>query len=40
MNPVNNYGKTSLHFAAKSGHLDIYKFIIEKVTLNNPADKQ
>ena len=40
MNPVNNYGKTPIHFATKSGHLDICKFIIEKVTLNNPVGIQ
>ena len=39
MNPVNNCGETPLHCATKSGHLDICKFIIVIVTLNNPADK-
>ena len=39
MNPVKKFGETPLHCATKNGHLDICKFIIEKVTLNNPADK-
>ena len=39
MNHVNDYGEIPLHCATKNGHLDICKFISEKVTLNDPADK-
>ena len=31
INPANNNGETPLHSAAKSGHLDICKFILENV---------
>ena len=39
LNPANNNGETPLHSAAKCGHLDICKFILENLQENrNPAD--
>ena len=39
INPANNNGETPLHSAAKSGHLDICKFILENVQEDKyPAD--
>merc|ERR1712062_391601 len=32
------YGRTPLHFAAYHGHLDICKFLIEKIKDINPRD--
>ena len=39
INPANNNGETPLHSAAKSGHLDICKFILENIQEDkNPED--
>ena len=39
INPANNNGETPLHSAAKSGHLDICKFILENLQVDkNPTD--
>ena len=39
INPANNNGETPLHSAAKCGHLDICKFILENINENeNPED--
>ena len=35
-NPRSEEGKTPLHFAAKAGHLNVCKFIIERVQDKNP----
>ena len=37
INPTNGSGDTPLSLAAKAGHLDICKFIVENVTEKNPA---
>ena len=37
-NPADNHGSTPLHIAAQTGHLDIYKLIIDKVENKNPTD--
>ena len=39
-NPRNKEGRTLLHWAAKHGHLDIYKSIIEEVKDKNPKETQ
>ena len=39
INPANNNGETPLHSAAKSGHLDVCKFILENIHEDkNPED--
>ena len=35
-NSVTNLGWTPLHFAANNGHLEVFKFIFEKVTAKYP----
>ena len=36
--PRNVYGRTPLHFAAKHGYLEAFKFLIENVDLRNSID--
>ena len=38
-NPADNQGFTPLQIAAQTGHLDIYKLIIDQVENKNPTDK-
>ena len=37
-NPTNRLGKTPLHFAASSGHFEIFKLIFKEVEDKHPKD--
>ena len=37
-NPETVAGLTPLHYAAKNGHLEVYRFILEHLTDKNPGD--
>ena len=38
-NPIDFYGVTPLHEAAKNGHFETFKLIFENVTEKNPEDE-
>ena len=39
-NPATSHGSTPLYVTAQEGHLDLCKFILEKVTDKNPRDSE
>ena len=39
-NPINRYGDTPLHLAAKNGYLEIVKCIMDNIDDKSPKDNQ
>ena len=37
---MSHYGRTPLHYAAEAGHLNVVKYILDRISDKNPKDTE